>query len=44
LLFSARLLGCGRAPAVLASLTAAGAPRILPPSFRSPALEIAANR
>jgi murein L,D-transpeptidase YafK len=44
LLFSARLLGCGRAPAVLVSLTAAGAPRILPPSFRSPALEIAANR
>jgi murein L,D-transpeptidase YafK len=44
LLFSARLLSCGRAPAVLASLTAAGAPRILPPSFKSPALEIAANR
>ncbi|MEA2859520.1 MAG: hypothetical protein QOC72_1559 [Methylobacteriaceae bacterium] len=44
LLFSARLLSCGRAPAVLASLAAVGAPRILPPSFRSPALEIAANR
>jgi murein L,D-transpeptidase YafK len=44
LLFSARPLGCGRAPAVSASVMAAGATRILPPSFKAPALEIAANR
>jgi hypothetical protein len=41
LLFSTRSLGCGRAQGVMASTMAAGATRILPPSFRLPALEVA---
>jgi hypothetical protein len=44
LLFSARPLGCGRTQSVSASTMAAGAMRILPTSFKPPALEIAANR
>jgi murein L,D-transpeptidase YafK len=44
LLFSARPLGCGRTQTVTASVMAAGATRILPPSFKPPMLELAANR
>jgi murein L,D-transpeptidase YafK len=43
LLFSARALGCGRTQAVSVSTMAAGAARILPTSFRTPAIEVAAN-
>jgi murein L,D-transpeptidase YafK len=44
LLFSARSLGCGRTQAASASIMTAGTARILPPWFRAPALEVAANR
>jgi murein L,D-transpeptidase YafK len=44
LLFSARPLGCGRAATASTSLMAAGATRILPPSFKLPTLEVASSR
>ncbi|MEA2758501.1 MAG: hypothetical protein QOH65_1114 [Methylobacteriaceae bacterium] len=43
LLFSARPLNCGRTPTVSVSTMAAGAARILPSSFRPPAVEVAAQ-
>jgi murein L,D-transpeptidase YafK len=44
LLFSAHSLGCGRTPAISASLIAAGAARIVPASFKPPAIAVAASR
>ena len=44
LTFSAGSLGCGRTQAASASIMTAGTPRILPPSFRRPVVELAANR